>query len=105
MIPRNTLLLLISVVLIGAGTPGFAEEKKAYSGTGCAANVDDYFINEVWSKVASQACLKCHKPGGDADDEGSKFICRDPERCIGEERAKAHQHNQNLFAKMAREKD
>src|SRR5207237_1073817 len=82
-----------------------AEEKKAYSGAGCAANVDEFFANEVWTKVASTSCLKCHKPGGDADDEDSKFILQDPARSVGGARDDALRHNRDMFAKMALQKD
>jgi hypothetical protein len=59
--------------------------------------VDDYFADEVWSKVAAQSCLECHRPGGDAED--SKLILEDPAR--GTDRREAMQHNRTAFARMA----
>jgi hypothetical protein len=56
---------------------------------------DDYFADEVWTKVGAQKCLECHKVGGDADD--SKFILQDPLR----EPGTAMQHNRDAFARMA----
>jgi cytochrome c553 len=56
---------------------------------------DDYFADEVWTKVGARTCLECHKVGGDADD--SKFILQDPAR----DPATAMQHNREAFARMA----
>ncbi len=56
---------------------------------------DDYFADEVWTKVGARTCLECHKAGGDADD--SKFILQDPLR----DPATALQHNREAFAQMA----
>ncbi|MEA3212547.1 MAG: hypothetical protein QOE70_5604 [Chthoniobacter sp.] len=60
---------------------------------------DDYFLNEVWTKVAAQSCLKCHKAGGDAED--SKFVLQDPSRLPEPERAGSLQQNRAAFARMA----
>jgi hypothetical protein len=56
---------------------------------------DDYFADEVWTKVGARTCLECHKVGGDADD--SKFILQDPLR----DPATALQNNREAFARMA----
>ena len=61
--------------------------------------VDDYFRDEVWTKVAEQSCLKCHKAGGDAED--SKFVLQDLSRVAEPERAGALQHNRAAFGRMA----
>ncbi|HVK10009.1 MAG TPA: DUF1592 domain-containing protein, partial [Gemmataceae bacterium] len=81
----------------------FADEKAPYTGTSCAAPVDDFFKDDVWGKVGSQICLTCHKTGGDAEE--SKFVLQDPGRVQGAARDAAMRHNRNAFARMARLKD
>ncbi|HYG76535.1 MAG TPA: hypothetical protein VEK08_16140, partial [Planctomycetota bacterium] len=81
-----------------------AAEKKVYSGAVCAGQPDDYFLNEVWVKVGSQYCLKCHKPGGDAEESDSRFILEDPERTLGSARDEVFRRNRNAFAQMAETK-
>ena len=54
---------------------------------------EDYFSEEVWPKVASKTCIKCHKAGGDAED--SDFILLEPTR------QGALAHNRDAFTEMA----
>src|SRR5258708_2892301 len=79
-----------------------AAENANYRGAACVAP-DNYFLDEVWTKVAAQACLKCHKAGGDAED--SKLVLEDPsrEKIAGD----ALRHNRAAFERVAalREKD
>jgi hypothetical protein len=74
-----------------------AESKATYA---CAAPIDATFADEVWAKVGAQECLKCHKPGGDAED--SDFVLRDPSKELGAAREEAMRHNRAAFAEMAR---
>ena len=60
---------------------------------------DSFFADEVWAKVGAHACLKCHKPGGDAED--SKFVLDDPARDQTPGRHVSLIHNRAAFAKMA----
>lgn len=94
------LLLVSSVCVFGedAGEPKRPSGSGNHGATACAA-VDDYFQAEVWSKVAMQSCLKCHKRGGDAED--SKFILVDPSRVPEPERPGALRQNRSAFAAMA----
>lgn len=69
----------------------------------CMAAVDNYFVEEVWTKVGAQKCLNCHKAGGDAEE--SRFVLRDPQRETGKERAAALRHNRDAFTRMAQESD
>ncbi len=78
----------------------FAEEK---SYLGCAAAPDAFFNDEVWVKVGSQSCLKCHKAGGDAED--SKFVLKDPTKSLGAEQLAAMGYNRDQFAAMGRAKE
>lgn len=77
-----------------------AEEAPAYRGPACQAEVDPYFLNEVWAKIGAEKCLTCHKPGGDAEE--SQFLLRDPARSQGDEREAALLHNQAAFTRMAK---
>ncbi|HQU44868.1 MAG TPA: hypothetical protein PK867_18785, partial [Pirellulales bacterium] len=65
----------------------------------CAFAVDNYFVEEVWTKVGAQKCLNCHKAGGDAED--SRFVLRDPQRVTGNERRAVLEHNRDAFTRMA----
>ena len=96
-----TLTLAASLVLSLAAWGD--EKNKVYSGAACAAPLDDYFVTEVWAKVGARSCLKCHKPGGEAED--SKFILQDPERRVAEAKDEALRHNRSAFAQMARAKE
>src|SRR3954469_1101512 len=92
---------LVTLPLLVAAALG--AELKPYSGAGCAAVVDEFFTEEVWGKVGAQSCLKCHKPGGDADE--SKFVLHDPRRSQGQAQAEAMRHNLGAFTEMARLKE
>ncbi len=80
-----------------AGAPA-ADGDAKHRGPGCAG-VDDYFLDEVWTKVAAQSCLKCHRAGGDAEE--SKFVLQDPSRIPEPERGGALQRNRAAFGRMA----
>jgi len=71
-----------------------------YSGAACSAPVEPSFVENVWGRVASHECLKCHKAGGDAED--SEFVLRDPAKLPEAERDAAMRHNRAQFAAMAR---
>jgi hypothetical protein len=103
MIPgtRSNLATIVALLLLAAGAAG--AELKPYSGAGCAAVVDGFFADEVWTKVGAQSCLKCHKSGGDADE--SKFVLRDPKRSQGQAQTDAMRHNLGAFTEMARLKE
>jgi hypothetical protein len=75
-----------------------AASANMHRGPACVAT-DSFFLDEVWPKVAAQDCLKCHKPGGDAED--SEFILRDPKRETVEQRDESLRENRAAFARMA----
>ncbi len=102
MILRIRSILCVPAVLTLLAGSARGAELKPYSGAGCSA-LDDYFANEVWAKVAAESCLKCHKPGGDAED--SKLVLRDPARVSGTERTEAMRANRAAFAAMALAKE
>lgn len=105
-----TLLLLASLgcfclycasAATGEEKPGRAAQKPSpYDGKTCTAASDDFFSAQVWVKVGSQTCIKCHKSGGDAED--SKFILLDPSRAVGDAKAQATNHNREAFTRMAK---
>ncbi len=63
-----------------------------------SADPDAFFVDEVWTKVGARTCLKCHKPGGDAEE--SEFILRDPARDASKGDPLIHNHM--AFSRMAR---
>jgi hypothetical protein len=89
---------LPAVMLLCAVARG--AENEPYTGAGCAAAVDSWFADEVWAKVGAMQCIKCHKPGGDAED--TRFVLRDPTRAQAAERDQLARHNRDEFARMAR---
>lgn len=74
-------------------------------GLSCALAGDDAgrhaFGDELWVKLGSKSCLKCHHAGGDAED--SEFILRDPAR--GAALHEALRQNEEAFTRMARVKE
>src|SRR4051794_33353563 len=82
---RRTLMAL--VVWLSGTANVWSAEPQPCQGAGCAAALDAFFAEEVWAKVGEQQCLKCHKPGGDA--ESSKFVLRDTQRTQAEARVEA----------------
>ncbi len=92
-------VLLVFFPLLAWATAARAGDQKAYTGVACGRNADDYFVREVWPKVASAMCLNCHKQGGDAD--GSQLILRDPNKVQGHARDEVLRHNRDAFARMA----
>jgi hypothetical protein len=98
---RTAVLMVAVCAILATRAPG--EDKPVYSGAACAANVDDFFENEVWLKVGAQTCLECHKSGGDAEE--SDFILTDPQRTQGAARDQVLRHNRDAFAQMARIKE
>jgi hypothetical protein len=107
---RRTLVfsLVFTSLAVGHGpAEGTAAEpsaaSSAYTGAGCEAPVDRFFLDEVWGKVASQSCLTCHKTGGDAED--TKLVLRDPSRSPPAEQDAVNLHNRNALARMARIKE
>ena len=63
---------------------------------GTSASAVD-FESEVWSKVASRSCLKCHKAGGDAEE--TRFILLDP---AVTRNADWLTQNQKVFSRIAK---
>src|SRR5262245_52491569 len=91
---------LAPFVLLAVAAPLFAQSPAP---TGCAAAVDNFFVDEVRAKVGSQKCLTCHKKGGDGAD--SKFVLIDPRKVEGAARDTAMRQNAAAFAAMAAAKE
>jgi hypothetical protein len=71
-------------------------DDKIHHGPACFTD-DTFFSEEVWPKVASKDCLKCHKPGGDAED--TKLVLEDPAQET--DAGAALKHNRAAFEKLA----
>jgi hypothetical protein len=101
--PISSFAVIFALVCFAMGAR--SEERKLYTGATCAATVDHFFISEVWTKVGAQNCLKCHKPGGDAEDAESRFKLQDPDRSLGPARDEVMRFNRDAFAQMAKMKE
>ena len=99
MFQSTRLSALVATVLMLGCWAAPAAELKPYNSAGCSL-LDTFFVEEVWAKVAAESCLKCHKPGGDAED--SKLVLRDLARVSGTERTAALRANRDAFVQMAR---
>ena len=89
------------VVVLLAGVADFSVAQDA----GCPAMKAEtatsrWFFGEVWSKVASVECIKCHRRGGDAED--SRLILKTIQLENKSERAKIQAANFAAFCRMAR---
>ena len=76
---RSVVLVLGSLIACLRRPP--RRGQSTVHGPACVRNVDDYFAKEVWAKVGSVLCVKCHKQGGDAEE--SKLILHDPAQGAG----------------------
>lgn len=94
---RHSIAAALTVLGCFVGSATGAE--AAYAGAACQAPMDKAFAEDVWGKVASQECLKCHKTGGDAED--SEFILSDPSKVLGDARDEAMRRNRAAFMEMA----
>ena len=90
---------ILSAVLFGSAAAR-GDETEPCPGVGCGAAVDAWFADEVWPKVASLECVKCHKKGGDAED--TRFVLTDLSRAQEAERVKLLRRSRDAFVKMAR---
>lgn len=93
----GTLLVTLSAGVSQGG------EKTPAAPPACARPVDRFFVDEVWAKVGAQACLNCHKPGGDAED--TQFVLEDPQKSQGAARDQAMRRNRDVFAQVAQLKE
>lgn len=96
----NMFRVLIAVVLAQLMFAACGSEEKNYSGAGCAAASNEMLADELWAKVASQSCVECHKPDGDA--EKSKFVLHEPGREQGDAALK---HNRQALIEIAKLKE
>lgn len=99
--PRFLVIFLaVGLLLI---TPLRAEIAPSTTVVGCAAAVNNFFENEVWTKVASQKCLTCHRKGGEAED--SQFVLVDPKKADAAGRDEVMRANRAVLVKIASLKD
>lgn len=100
-----TLLFRIVVVAAAASIsfPWIArgeEQKPTGSPVSIDSALNDFFLQEVWTKVGAQTCLNCHKLGGDAED--TRFVLRDPQKSQEADQKETLRHNRDAFLRMAR---
>jgi len=91
----------LALIAPGALSPGALSPARGsedtHPGPECLAPSENHFADEVWAKVGSRACLKCHRTGGDAED--SDFVLLDPAREGSP--SDSMDHNRAAFARMA----
>jgi hypothetical protein len=102
MLQNGRLLILTLVGGSSFCSSVFSDEKMPPAAAGCAAVVDNFFVDEVWAKVGSRKCLTCHRKGGDAEE--SKFVLLNPDKAEGTGRAEAMRHNRAAFTRLAADK-
>lgn len=61
-------------------------------------NLDQFFVNEVWTKVGAPLCVQCHIKGGEAEE--SKFLLQDPRKAQGHAQEAALRHNRDAFLRL-----
>ncbi|HEV7401495.1 MAG TPA: hypothetical protein VGO11_01160, partial [Chthoniobacteraceae bacterium] len=98
MIRPFTIFALAALLPMAAKAAGPADPKPGHNGPACQM-ADDYFADEVWTKVAVRSCLECHKAGGDAED--SKLVLQDLAKETAATRDAALQSNRAQFLKLA----
>jgi len=105
MLLHSRSFVLALFVGMGLTTAALGDEKAPSAASPCVRPVDDYFKDEVWTKVGVRKCLTCHRKGGDAEE--SKFILVDPRKSEGAAQEEAMRQNRAAFARMAtlKEKD
>ena len=96
---RNGLLVALVLAMLPSLIAGAADNSPC-PGPDCLAEAEAQFADEVWSKVGSQECLKCHRKGGDAED--TRLVLRELGLTQGTERKKLMQLNRNALARVAR---
>jgi hypothetical protein len=79
---------------------GQQEPPRSQAVPGCTL-ADRFFEEQVWSRVAERACLKCHSAKGDASE--SEFILSNPRELTGRD-PEWLDHNRQAFDRMARAK-
>src|ERR1043165_6535065 len=97
------LSLVLIVGLNNLVPPAHGADSKPAAMSGCSFAVDNYFVEEVWTKVGAARCLTCPKVGGNA--EKIRFVLRDPQRVTGTERDEALRDNRDAFTRMAKLKE
>ncbi|MCA9212079.1 MAG: hypothetical protein KDB27_03365 [Planctomycetales bacterium] len=88
------------VVAVFATFNAAAEETTPCPGVGRVVDADAWFSSEIWAKVATQECVKCHKQGGNAED--SRLVLTEPGLATGEELSRVMTLNHDAFASIAK---
>jgi hypothetical protein len=96
----NLFTLAFVPIAMLVGTPSHAAAQSPCPAT-YSARLDRYFAAEVWPKVGGAECLKCHKPGGDAED--THFVLQDSSQSPESDRSASMKRNRDAFVRMAME--
>jgi hypothetical protein len=96
---RLRLAVLTAGLAVFVPKVAISADADACPGPGCSQAEAKWFAEEVWAKVGELECLKCHNPGGDAQD--TRLVLSDLNRGSEAQRADLLRKNRDAFLKMA----
>lgn len=100
---RRVIIIFVPVALLWLCAVATAERTEPCPGSRRASPAGARFNDEIWTRIGATECLKCHKPGGDAEE--TRFVLKDLTRLQEADRAAALRNNRDAFVRMARMKE
>ena len=100
---RRVTVSFVPVAVLWLCAIAIAQQTEPCPGSNRASPVGAKFNDEVWARIGATECLKCHKPGGDAEE--TRFVLKDLTRLQEADRAAALRNNRDAFVRMARMKE
>lgn len=100
---RRVTVSFVPVAVLWLCAIAIAQQTEPCPGSNRASPVGAKFNDEVWARIGATECLKCHKPGGDAEE--TRFMLKDLTRLQEADRAAALRNNRDAFVRMARMKE
>lgn len=98
--PPITAFLTVLLLTALCSTPANAGDETPCPVPERLAAADSWFADEVWARVGSLECIKCHKQGGDAEE--TRLVLREPGLAQGQALKKLMQFNRDAFVRVAR---
>lgn len=100
---RRVIISFVPAAVLWLYAIAIAEQTEPCPGSNSASPADARFNDDVWARIGATECLKCHKPGGDAEE--TRFVLKDLTRLQEADRAAALRNNRDAFVRMARMKE
>ena len=94
---RSSTVFVLAALITAVAS---AEDSSPCPGPDCVTEADAWFASEVWVKVGSLQCIKCHKQGGDAED--TRLVLLEMGLAKDDERKKLMARNRNAFTRVAK---